>query len=33
MVAKNNNQPMRCEAQLAQQLYKHFVWWPMNPVN
>jgi len=26
-------QPMGCEAQLAAQLYKHVLWWPINPVN
>jgi len=29
----NNKKPMDFEAQLPAQLYKHFLWWFMNPVN
>ena len=31
--AVTNRQPMGCEAQLAAQLYKHFLWWPINSLN
>jgi len=24
---------MVCDAQLAAQLHKHVLWWPINPVN
>ena len=31
--ATANKQPMVCEAQLAAELYKHILRWPINPVS